>query len=84
VLITGGNGGLGAPHLAREHGLGRLLPVSRRGRAAEGVAELEGELGCAVRLEACDVAERDALARVLDKSIPAEHAMSTRCERTAG
>ncbi|KJS57874.1 type I polyketide synthase, partial [Streptomyces rubellomurinus] len=43
VLITGGTGGLGArfaKHLAERHGTRHLLLVSRRGPAAEGVAEL--------------------------------------------
>jgi KR domain len=66
VLITGGLGGLVVRHLAREHGVGRLLLVSRRGRVAGGVAEL----GCARSGEVCDVAERDALARVLESTPP--------------
>jgi len=71
VLITGGTGGLGtvfARHLARQHGARRLLLVSRRGPAAEGVPELVGELeglGCQVRVAACDVADRDQLAGLL-------------------
>ncbi|KJS51038.1 hypothetical protein VM98_39360, partial [Streptomyces rubellomurinus subsp. indigoferus] len=47
VLITGGTGGLGAlfaKHLVERRGAKRLLLVSRRGPAAEGVAELVAEL----------------------------------------
>ncbi|HEX8074681.1 MAG TPA: SDR family NAD(P)-dependent oxidoreductase, partial [Thermoleophilaceae bacterium] len=81
VLITGGTGGLGAlvaSHLAAEHGARHLMLASRRGRDAEGVAELEDkldELGAHVTVAACDVADRDQLAELLD-SIPAEHPLT--------
>jgi acyl transferase domain-containing protein/acyl carrier protein len=67
VLITGGTGGLGAlvaRHLAG-HGVHELVLASRRGREAHGALELEAELkelGCQVRLVACDVADRDQVA----------------------
>ncbi|WP_328395451.1 SDR family NAD(P)-dependent oxidoreductase [Streptomyces sp. NBC_00390] len=71
VLITGGTSGLGAlfaRHLAERHGITQLLLVSRRGAAAEGVAELVAELdglGATARVEACDVSDREQLARLL-------------------
>jgi acyl transferase domain-containing protein/acyl carrier protein len=64
VLITGGTGGLGAlvaRHLATAHGVRHLLLTSRRGPEADGAAELAAELselGCDVRVEACDVSDR--------------------------
>ncbi|WP_449344028.1 SDR family NAD(P)-dependent oxidoreductase [Streptomyces pactum] len=68
VLITGGTGGLGAlfaRHLAERHGVRHLLLVSRRGADADGAAELAadlGSLGAEVRIEACDVSDREQLA----------------------
>ncbi|AGP60456.1 hypothetical protein M271_45450, partial [Streptomyces rapamycinicus NRRL 5491] len=88
VLITGGTGALGglfARHLAAEHGVRNLLLVSRRGGAAEGVAELESELGAlgaSVRAVACDIADRTAVADLL-ASLPAE-APLTAVVHTAG
>ena len=71
VLVTGGTGGLGAAfarHLAAECGARRLLLVSRRGPATPGVPELVAELtglGAQVRVAACDVSDRTALAELI-------------------
>ncbi|GAA1952195.1 type I polyketide synthase [Amycolatopsis minnesotensis] len=68
VLVTGGTGGIGsrlAKHLAVEHGVRDLVLLSRSGRA-DGLADELAELGARVRIERCDVSQRDSLARVLD------------------
>ncbi|MBP8539543.1 beta-ketoacyl reductase, partial [Streptomyces sp. MK37H] len=70
VLITGGTGGIGAQvadWFAR-NGAGHLLLTSRRGPDAPGAAELRAkleELGVAVTLTACDMADRDAVAALV-------------------
>jgi acyl transferase domain-containing protein/UDP-glucose 4-epimerase/acyl carrier protein len=71
VLVTGGTGALGAEvarHLVTGHGARDLLLTSRRGPAAPGAAELTPELealGARVRIIACDVTDRAALADLL-------------------
>ncbi|MBE1587065.1 type I polyketide synthase [Nonomuraea angiospora] len=88
VLITGGTGTLGgivARHLVNEHGVRRLVLISRRGPHADGAAGLMAELtglGADVTVTACDAADRQALADVL-AAIPDEHPL-TGVVHTAG
>ncbi|GAB3386546.1 type I polyketide synthase [Amycolatopsis echigonensis] len=79
VLVTGASGALGgklARHLVAEHGVRRLLLLSRRITPAldQLAAELrESEVD--VRLGRCDVADREALAGVL-ASLPEENPLT--------
>ncbi|MFF1926545.1 type I polyketide synthase, partial [Streptomyces sp. NPDC058221] len=76
VLITGATGTLGtliARHLITRHQVPELVLVSRRGRDAEGAAELEADLtalGARVTFAACDAADREALAALLADHAP--------------
>ncbi|GGN39088.1 polyketide synthase [Streptomyces fuscichromogenes] len=68
VLVTGGTGTLGrlvARHLVDKYGVQNLLLVSRSGPDAPGAAEFAAGLDASVRTVACDVADREATARLL-------------------
>ncbi|MGW0786650.1 beta-ketoacyl reductase, partial [Streptomyces sp. NPDC002913] len=71
VLVTGASGSLGglvARRLVSVFGVRELVLVSRRGGGAAGAGVLAAELeaaGARVVFEACDVSDRDGLAKVL-------------------
>ncbi len=81
ILITGGTGGLGAlvaRHLITDRGASSLLLVSRSGLRASGAQELRDsltDLGCQVRVEACDVSDRAQLQALLE-SVSPEHPLT--------
>ncbi|MFB7725949.1 type I polyketide synthase [Streptomyces sp. NPDC056127] len=80
VLVTGATGAVGgavARWLATE-GADHLLLTSRRGAEAPGAVDLARDItaiGATVTMAACDVADRSALAELLD-SVPAEHPLT--------
>ncbi|MFE9837988.1 type I polyketide synthase [Streptomyces sp. NPDC005551] len=82
VLVTGGTGGVGslvARHLVTRHGVRSLLLASRSATAADGVPELVADLenaGAAVRVVACDVADRAAVAGLLATDLPGRYPLT--------
>ncbi|GAA3435870.1 acyl transferase domain-containing protein/acyl carrier protein [Kutzneria kofuensis] len=75
VLVSGGGtlGALAARHLVTRHGVRRLVLASRRGSAAEGVAELVAELkehGAEATVVTCDASDRGQVKAVLTEHRP--------------
>ncbi|MDQ7807670.1 type I polyketide synthase [Amycolatopsis sp. A133] len=72
VLISGAGalGGLVARRLVERHGVRKLVLASRRGRDADGVADLIAELAADVSVVACDVSDRAQVAALLDEHQP--------------
>ncbi|WP_369237442.1 type I polyketide synthase [Streptomyces sp. R21] len=81
VLITGGTGAIGravARHLVTGHGARRLLLAGRRGGDAPGAPELASDLdglGAEVSFAAVDVADREAVAAMID-AVPDRHPLT--------
>lgn len=81
AVVTGGTGTLGgiiARHLVTAYGIRNVVLASRRGPGADGAAALEGELtalGADVIVAACDAADPEALAGLLD-SIPRDRPLT--------
>ncbi|MEV4316930.1 SDR family NAD(P)-dependent oxidoreductase [Actinocrispum sp. NPDC049592] len=84
VMVTGATGTLGrlvARHLVETHGVRDLLLVSRSGPDAPNASELTS-LDANVRLMACDIADRDALAGLLSGVTAVIHTAGVTDDRT--
>nr|AXL05744.1 type I polyketide synthase [uncultured bacterium] len=87
VLVSGAGtlGAIVARHLVAHHGVRHLVLASRKGPAAEGMADLVADLteqGATVSAVACDTSEKDQVAALL-AAVPAEHRL-TGLVHTAG
>ncbi|MEV5839471.1 type I polyketide synthase [Nocardia sp. NPDC052112] len=71
VLITGGTGDLGtavARHLVAKHGVRDIVLASRRGEVSSVADELRA-VGARVRVERCDVTDRNAVERLVSEIV---------------
>ncbi|GAA2622027.1 SDR family NAD(P)-dependent oxidoreductase [Streptomyces axinellae] len=77
LLVTGAGGVVGAAlarHAVAAYGVGHVILVSRSGQRSPALVQLADELrelGASVSVEACDVGDREQVARVLS-AIPAK------------
>lgn len=67
ALVTGATGGIGGAIARALHGAGATVAIS--GRQAEKLEELAKELGERVHVVPCDLADRAAVAKLIDEAV---------------
>ncbi|MCB1526618.1 MAG: SDR family NAD(P)-dependent oxidoreductase, partial [Hyphomicrobiaceae bacterium] len=69
ALVTGATGGIGGAIARAFHKAGASVAIS--GRQVEKLDELKGELGERVAVLPCDLADREAVGKLVDEAIKA-------------